>query len=186
MFENLTYIILNLVRLVLYQKVCAGKAADGNGGGMDAENVENAVKCIPEFGGIYRLRQLPHVKILSYPVCLIILSNKHWIGIYMTDATVEIIDSIGLVASDGLDFSLCRFLSAQIFNKQFLITPRLQSDNSEQCGKYAVAFLLFRVLTGKTLCDFCQLFSTNLAKNSDIINDIFQTIKSRKDCNDGS
>ena len=153
---------------------------------MDAGDIESIVKCIPEFGGIYRLNQLQAVKILDYPVCLIILSYKHWIGIYITKATVEIIDSMGYVASEGLDASLCRFLSAQIFNKDFLITPKLQSDESDDCGLYVVAFLLFRTLTGKSVCNFCELFTTDYEENSKKIQEIYQVIKQRQSCeNDG-
>ena len=144
---------------------------------MNAGQIEKFAKRVPNFGGIYRLGQLNRVKILGFPVSIIVLVYGHWIAIYMDYKNVEIMDSSGYFGTKGLDVTLCRFLSHHINNKNFKLTPKLQSENSADCGLYSLSFLYFRGITGRTLCEFCKLFSSDFKTNSETIKNIFRFVK---------
>ena len=131
---------------------------------------------LDDFGGIFRLNQLKNIKILSYPVSLIILAYNHWISIYITNKTVEIMDSSGYLNDKNMHKTLKRFLRAQICQKELIATPKLQSDQSNACGLYATSFIYYRTITNKSLCDFCKLFTTDTSLNCAIIKEIFSSI----------
>ena len=131
---------------------------------------------LDNFGGVYRLNQLKYVKILSIPVSIIVLAYDHWISLYLTKDSVEIMDSAGIIHSNFMHKSLRRFLRVHIYNKNLSITPKLQSDDSSVCALYAAAFLYYRTITNKTLCDFIKIFTTDFDINCSIINDISAVI----------
>ena len=131
---------------------------------------------LDNFGGIYRLQQLKYIKILSYPVSFIILAYEHWISIYITDKSVEIMDSAGFINDKYMHKSLKRFLRVHIGQKDLTITPKLQSDSSNACALYASSFLYFRTITNKSLCEFCQIFTSDKSLNCAIIKEIFSEI----------
>ena len=143
---------------------------------MQAGNVEEIANCLDNFGGIFRLSQLPRVKILSVPISLIILAYDHWIAIFIDEHVVEIMDSTGHMGSDGLHKFLRRFLYGHIYNKKFTITPPLQDDQSNICALFALAFLYYRTYTNQTLCDFVKLFSTDKTKNCQTIQKIYEIV----------
>ena len=149
---------------------------DGRNVNMEAESVEKLVSGLCNFGGIFRLSQLSQVKVLSYPVSFIINAYDHWLAVYIDDNCVEIMDSTGYLGTDGLHQTLRRFLSGHIYNKKFQITPRLQSDQSNTCGLYAVSFLYYRTTTNRTLCEFCKLFTNDVNKNCETVKRIYDII----------
>ena len=144
---------------------------------MDAESVSEIVKNLENFGGIFSSDQLENVKILDLPVMLIILDNGHWLSLYIDQETLEIMDSAGFTANDGINKHLCRFLCAQSYGKTLTATPQLQQEDSSDCGKYATCFLVFRSLTGQPLTKFAKIFSSDFKANAEIIEEIFQEIK---------
>ena len=144
---------------------------------MDAGNVEKYVKNLENFGGIFKLEQLKNVKILSYPVSLIIHSNQHWIGIFISEEVLEVCDSSGYLKNSKLDHGLHKLLKTHLLNKQFIATPKLQSDLSFNCAVYVICFLYCRHVLQKTLCDFTALFTNDLNLNNSIISEIFCEIK---------
>ena len=131
---------------------------------------------LDNFGGIFRLQQLKDIKILSYPVSFIILAYDHWISIYITNETVEIMDSAGFISIEYMHKSLKRFLRVHIREKDLTITPKLQSDDSNACALYATTFLYFRTITDKSLCEFCKIFTSDKSLNCAIIKDLFSEI----------
>ena len=131
---------------------------------------------LENFGGIFRLKQLQNVKIVSLPISLIILTDEHWISIYITDKTVEIMDSAGFINAVYIPKMLKRFLRVHINNKDLTITPKLQSDTSSACALYATTFLYFRTVTGKSLCEFCKIFTSDKSINCAIIKELFNEI----------
>ena len=143
---------------------------------MDAEKMNAVLSGVSDFGGIFDESQLDDVKIMSLPVMLVINSTEHWIGIFIDKETIEVMDSIGLVSIKNLNPKLCRFLCAHMKGKTFIASPKLQADDSEECGKYVISFLIFKALTQKPLSYFLSIFSKNLAENSKIISKIFKTI----------
>lgn len=155
----------------------SGVNADGKRNGkMQAGEVEKVANNLCDFGGIFQLQQLKYVKIISYPVSFIILAYGHWLGIYLTDQTVEVMDSTGHLGKDGLHTTLKQFLRSHIYNKTFTITPRLQSDQSNICALYTLSFLYYRTFTGRSLCSFSKLFTADTKTNCNIIKKIYETI----------
>ena len=124
---------------------------------------------LEHFGGIFRLNQLKNIKILSFPVSFIILAYEHWISIYITDTTVEIMDSAGFINATNMHKTLRRFLRVNINQKELTVTPKLQSDDSSACALYATTFLYFRTVTDKSLCEFCKIFTSDKFLNCLII-----------------
>ena len=145
---------------------------------MDAEKINALVRNLPNFGGIFDAGQLDRVKILGLPVMLVVNTNSHWLGIYIDISTIEIMDSLGELQKSMESKELCRFVCAHLLGKKFLSTPQLQSETSDECGKYAVAFLWYRALTDKSLLDFASVFDKNFANNSVKISKIFDTVTS--------
>ena len=128
------------------------------------------------FGGIFEEAQLPRVKILSYPVSFIILVREHWIAVFITEKTLEIMDSNGFLGLKSMSTELQTFLKLHICGKNFEATPQLQLEESDTCGLFAVSFLYYRTKVNLTICDFCDYFSSNLGKNTTLITEIFCTI----------
>ena len=143
---------------------------------MNAENINVVLNGVSNFGGIFDEKQLDDVKIMSLPIMLVINSKEHWIGIFIDQETIEVMDSIGLVSIRNLNPTLCRFLCAHMKGKTLIASPKLQADDSDDCGKYVISFLIFKALTQKPLSYFLSIFSNNVSKNSKKISKIFQTI----------
>ena len=128
------------------------------------------------FGGIYKITQLQNVKIISLPVSLIVWEDDHWISLFITKTDLEVMDSSGLINAQNYSDKLLRFLQLQLREKNLSITPKLQSDTSDTCALYAMVFVIYRTETGKSLCDFCKLFTDNPITNCNIIKDISKAI----------
>ena len=144
---------------------------------MNAESVNAVLKGVSNFGGIFDVQQLENVKILSLPVTLIVNDKQHWIAISIDEEKIEIMDSIGQINNENLNIHLCRFLCAHAKGKNFIASPKLQSENSEDCGKYVISFIIYKSLTQKSLRHFLSIFTENFRKNSKNISKIFETVK---------
>ena len=143
---------------------------------MNANEIEKIVSGLINFGGIYQIKQLKNVKILSYPVSFIVNINHHWISVYITDSQIEVMDSLGYFHSGNADNIICELIVLHSKNKQFLITPLIQNPSSDTCAKYSICFLFYKTLTGNSLCKFCSNFSIDLNSNDGIISEIFETV----------
>ena len=143
---------------------------------MDANEIERIISGLINFGGIFELHQLKNIKILSYPVSLIINLDAHWISVFISETKLEIMDSLGYFQNENIDKILCELLALHIKHKNFTISPVLQNPNSDTCAKFSICFLFYKTLTGNSLCKFCANFSSDLNSNDDIINEIFETV----------
>ena len=150
---------------------------DENQRKMNAGNVEKLTNSLDNFVGIFDLKKLKNLKIVSYPCSLILLIDEHWISFYLTNETIEIMDSMGYFSSKNIPNVLQIFLSSHLLGKKLISTPQLQSDDSNLCALYSICFLYYRSLSCGSLCDFCKLFSTNLTENCAIISKMFENIK---------
>ena len=144
---------------------------------MDAEKINDLVKSLPDFGGIFDASKLDRVKILDLPVMIIININDHWLGLRIEKSKLEIMDSLGEIEVFTKNKILCRFICAHLLGKKLIISPKLQSDDSEDCGKYVLSFFWFSALTGKSLTYFLKIFNSDYTHNSKNITEIFQTVK---------
>ena len=145
--------------------------------GIDAKSAEEILKNLENFGGIFYADQLENVKILDLPVSLLVLDDGHWISIFIGEKSLEIMDSAGFTTNKKSNKHLLRFLCAHSYGKELTSTPQLQHENSSDCGKYAISFLCARTYTNLQLKDFAKIFSNDFEKNSQIIDDIFDTVK---------
>ena len=144
---------------------------------MNAGNVEKLTKNLPNFIGIFDPKSLSQIKLLSYPVALIVLVEEHWISLYITEQSIEVMDSMGYFSKKEIDCSIQRFISAHLLNKSLISTPQLQADDSNLCALYAICFLFYRALKCGSLCDFCKILTTNLSENCKIITNMYKKIK---------
>lgn len=147
---------------------------------MDAGNVEKETNDLDNFVGIFRLNMLPNLKLVSFPCSLIVLTHQHWISIFISNKTIEIMDSMGYLSDKKFSKALRIFLSAHLLDKSLSTTPQLQSDDSNLCALYSVCFLYFRTLSCGNLCDFCSLFTSSLADNCFIISKLYENLKKIK------
>ena len=144
---------------------------------MDAESADNFLRPLENYVGVFSPDLLQNIKIVSYPASILVLTDGHWISLYVTNQTLEIMDSMGYLAKDEISQNLQNFITAHATAKQISTTPQIQTSDSELCSLYAIAFLYFRTFKCGSLCDFCKLFSPDLSLNSKIIVKIFNTIR---------
>jgi hypothetical protein len=134
------------------------------------------VKNFDNFGGIYKLSQLSHLKLVSLPISLIVLIDGHWISIFVTEDSVEIMDSAGFLTFAVKQKEFRNFLCPLIRFKNFKVSLQLQKDGTKSCGLYAVCFLYLRTFTDMSLCDFCKCFTADFNYNEKLINKIYDVI----------
>ena len=143
---------------------------------MDAGTAEMYLRNLPNFTGIFFARDLDNIALLDYPSAFLIYTDQHWISLYLDSETIEVFDPLGCITNKTLD-SVHHFLKFQLPNKILNCTPRVQSANSSNCGKFAICYLYWRLECKQSLSDFLKLFESNQIKNSDIIDALFSAIE---------
>ena len=143
---------------------------------MDAGTAESLLQHLPNFAGIYFARDLDKLALLDFPSAFLIFHDQHWIALYIDTDLIEIFDPLGFITNQTLE-SLHNFLKIQLHKKILHCSPRVQSANSSNCGKFTVCYLHWRLECQKTLTSFLQLFSRDQIENTDIINTLFDKIK---------
>ena len=134
------------------------------------------MKNFDNFGGIFKLRQLSEIKLVSLPISFILLIDEHWISIFVNETCVEIMDSAGFMRLAVKRKELRSFLCPIIRFKTLKVSTQLQTDGSKTCGLFAVSFLYVRSFTDPTLCDFCNFFTTKFSANEKRIHKLFEAI----------
>ena len=120
--------------------------------GLSTIEITNILNNLPNFLGVYPQDYLNSLTILSYPVCFVVnldesyLKGSHWVAISIFDKSIEIYDSLGFNVDLWPNYPIhfIKFLSLYSHSHDFVITPRLQPDNSHLCGLYCIYFLIFR------------------------------------------
>ena len=130
------------------------------------------------FIGVIPQDYLLSLDILTFPVSLIInldlstQSGSHWIGISISEFTIELYDSLGMNTKYRIEkptiFLL--FLAKFKLSHQIISTPVLQNPNSHYCGFYCVYFMLFRRFISFNQC--VSIFTTDLSTNDNILLDM--------------
>ena len=146
-------------------------------GEMDAESADNFLRPLENYVGVFSPKLLSNIKIVSYPASILVLTDGHWISLYLTTETLEIMDSMGYLAKDEISENLENFITAHATAKTISTTPQIQTSDSELCSLYAITFLYFRTFKCGTLCDFCKLFRPDLSLNSKIIAKLFNIVR---------
>jgi hypothetical protein len=142
---------------------------------MDAGTAENLLQHLPNFAGIYFARDLDKLALLNFPSAFLIFHEQHWIALFIDSDKIEIFDPLGFITNNTLD-SLHHFLKIQLRQKILYCSPRVQSANSSNCGKFTVCYLYWRLECQKTLTSFLELFSRDQIENSTIIDTLFASI----------
>ena len=85
-------------------------------------------------------------------------------------------DSAGYLGTAKTNRYLREFVCQQSLGRKLIATPRLQTDQSSSCGKFALVYLYFRTRTGNNLCKFAQAFGYNLESNEELIQNFFRIL----------
>ena len=142
---------------------------------MQAENVDELVKNLDNFGGIFDIKDLENLKILQFPTSIIVHDRGHWLGIYIGRKSVEIMDSSGFIEIADNPV-LYRFLNTQMKHKKISVSPVLQGKSSSACALYVICFLYYRSISHQSICHFINIFTTDPNLNCLIIYRIFNLI----------
>ena len=129
----------------------------------------------PNFIGVIPQDYLENISIQSYPISLIVNfdnSNKpgsHWVGILITDKTLEIYDSLGFNSKtwSTKPTFLLDFIEKQSVKHTVYSTSALQPADSNLCGLYCIYFLLWRQFYPFSVCT--SIFTDNLRLNEKIL-----------------
>ena len=159
-----------------HQKVQSVKG-QASGDTMDAESADKILRPLENYVGVFDPNKLEKIKIVSYPSSILVLTQGHWISLFMTENELEIMDSMGYFGLDDFDENIRKFLTAHATGKRLTTTPQLQLTNSDLCAFYAICFLYYRSVGCGNLCDFCKLFHRKLSYNSALIRKMFSTIR---------
>lgn len=138
--------------------------------------IDNKIRSLDHFCGIYALENLCAIKIISYPVAFLVKIESNWISVIITKTDIEIMDSAGYFSNKPIPVEFCDFLSLHLFDKNFYITPQLHLSSSSYSENFSVAFIFIRILTGITLKELCDIFSNNFDINLKIVYNISKTI----------
>ena len=98
--------------------------------------------------------------------------GEHFIAIYANSKYLYYFDSFGEQPNDS---NIIKFIKENIKNRKFItFNQKIQSDQSNFCGFYCIAFLLAK--DRKIYYKFKQIFNTNNLKQNDV-NIIYFIIK---------
>ena len=116
--------------------------------------IQKYYKNEPRFNGVYSRDNLPKIKDGAYIINLDEYSDigTHWVALYVQNNDVTDFDSFGVehILKEIKTFIDKKNIKAKIF--------RIQAYDSIMCGYFCNGFIDF-ILAGKTLADFCNLFS---------------------------
>ena len=129
-------------------------------------DIEKIMVNRPYFAGIFDVSYLSKIFISSYPVCLIVLCDQHWISIYFGEK-VEIFDSLGNILQSKYS-ELHSFIGRHTNGRSVSMIPKIQSDETNLCGYFAVYFMIMKC---KQISFDCLLepFSCDFAKNEQFV-----------------
>lgn len=125
---------------------------------------------------------------LEYPAAIVINTDihtkpgKHWVAFYVNASGYGIyFDSYGLPPYVKVHLKkFRRNCRHYIWN-----TKQLQGPFSKVCGEYCVTFL-YNMCSGKTLEDYCNMFSKSLNRNDEIVSRVFILFVKKKSKNQKS
>ena len=148
--------------------------------GLSTTFLSAILKNIPRFIGVYPQDYLLNFHIPSQPVKLIInldLSSQpgtHWLALFISKSHLEIFDSFGLDSTTWTrkPIILLKFIEKLSKTHSILISPRIQSSNSNLCGVYSIFYLALR--SQFTFYQICDLFTENFILNDNILSSFIE------------
>ena len=132
----------------------------------------------PNFVGVFAANEIQSLKVKRFPSFLIVntsdsnFSYGHWIALMITRTKIEIFDSLGGRPENWGNYpeNILRFLIHYSFSHNFVISPQLQSIDSQLCGIYCIYYILFR--RRKSFINLCRPFTYNFEQNDLIVSDL--------------
>ena len=128
---------------------------------------------IPGFLGTFPLKNLQNLNVVKNKVSFIVVNNQHAVAVYIDELTIDILDPLGFQHSEAFS-TICSFLSDHSPGKTLRIGPKIQSDTSSKCAKFALVFLYLRS-TGYSFMSTLQLYSHDQERNDDKVQSLFTT-----------
>ena len=118
----------------------------------------------PRFNSVYSRDNLTEIKDEAYIINLDEYSDigTHWVALYVNNNNITYFDSFGVehIPKETKTFINNKNITTNIF--------RIQAYDSIMCRYFCIGFIDF-MLTGKTLTEFTDIFSSNnFKKNNDI------------------
>ena len=118
----------------------------------------------PRFNSVYSRDNLTEIKDEAYIINLDEYSDigTHWVALYVNNNNITYFDSFGVehIPKEIKTFINNKNITTNIF--------RIQAYDSIMCRYFCIGFIDF-MLTGKTLTEFTDIFSSNnFKKNNDI------------------
>ena len=150
---------------------------------LTGSDLVSALCFIPNFIGVFSADQIHLVKLKQFPCYFVVNTSEsnvsfgHWIAIKCSRSRIEIFDSLGGKPNNWGNYprDLLNFLTHYSFSHNFIISPELQSQESQLCGLYCIYFILFR--SRKTFENLLKPFTSNFAVNDQIISDLLLNIR---------
>ena len=151
--------------------------------GITNQNINNSLKCQPNFIGCFPEDHFDNLIINQYPTFVIAnidshyMKGSHWIAIGIFENSIEIFDPLGFTIFNWkrIPCGLLSFLHRMSITRRVQVAHRVQPDNSRLCGLYCIFYLLLRSFTSlRTITSFFYLFNSKLYKNDIIICNFFK------------
>ena len=145
---------------------------------LSSSDLVYALCFIPDFIGVFSADELHLLKLKQFPCYFIVntsesnISFGHWIAVKCSRTRIEIFDSLGGKPGNWGHYpkDLLKFLTHYSYSHNFVISPQLQSTDSQLCGLYCLYFILFR--SRKPFDKLLRPFSSNFALNDLVISDL--------------
>ena len=146
--------------------------------GITLQKIEKILNCCKSFIGCFARDQLENLAITSFPCFLIVNTDRlggkglHWIALRISNRTIELFDSLGLLFQNQLPLDILAFIQRFTVSRTFKFSVRVQPDNSVLCGFYCMCFIFLR-----QHCSFRQFqrfFSDDLVGNDSMIIKFFK------------
>ncbi len=139
---------------------------------LNSLDLETLLNNQPNFLGIFAADELETLRIINFPVSLIVnldirdQPGSHWIALRMGRRRVEVFDSLGFNFRlwEKYPTHLLEFLSRYTKSYRFYVSPVLQPPNSYTCGLFCAYYIIQRSFSNFTDC--VKRFTKNLNSNN--------------------
>ena len=121
--------------------------------GLSSKKIKKILNCAKYFTGCFASDQLDKLSISSFPIFIIVNTDRsygqgiHWIAMYITKRKIELFDSLGLIHRKLLPKGILNFIHRLCVSRKFKCNRRIQPDNSFLCGFYCIFFIILRQFT---------------------------------------
>ena len=145
--------------------------------GLSSKKIKKILNCSKSFVGCFASDQLSRLSISSYPIFLIVNTDKtngrgkHWLALYITKHEIELFDSLGLIHRNLLPKQILDFVHRFSVSRTFTCNRRIQPNKSILCGFYCIFFIILRQFT--EFKSILSIFSSNETRNDDVLESFF-------------